>query len=101
MVFSITAKPSILSPSVASSQTTICQCPPPYSKVDSFLSLKENPVCVCVGGAASQPQSVISGVPRGSMLGLLLFNFYINDISLLQLAAGTMSLYADDVMLYL
>ena len=32
----------------------------------------------CVGGAASQSQPVMSGVPQGSMLGLLLSNFYIN-----------------------
>ena len=55
---------------------------------------------VCVGGAASQSQPVTSGVTQGSMLGPLLFNFYINDISLLHLTAGTMSLYADDIMLY-
>ena len=55
---------------------------------------------VCVGGSASRLQPVTSGIPQGSVLGPLFFNFYINDISLLQLAAGTMSLYADDVMLY-
>ena len=52
---------------------------------------------MCVGGATSQSQPVISGVPQGSLLG---FNFYINNISLLQLTAGTMSIYADDVLLY-
>ena len=39
----------------------------------------------------------ISGVSRGSVLGPLLFNFYINDISQVPLTAGTMSLYADDM----
>ena len=52
------------------------------------------------GGESSQLQKVISGVPQGSVLGPLLFNFYINDIMLLPLTAGTMSLYADDLMLY-
>ena len=43
---------------------------------------------------------MISGVPQGSVLGPLLFNFYINDISQVPLTPGTMSLYADDMMLY-
>ena len=55
---------------------------------------------MCVGGANSELQPVISGVPQGSVLGPLLFNFYINDISQVPLTAGTMSLYADDMMLY-
>ena len=55
---------------------------------------------MCVGGASSQLQSVVSGVPQGSVLDPLLFNFYINNIALVPLTAGTMSLYADDVMLY-
>ena len=55
---------------------------------------------MCVGGATSELQPVISGVPQGSVLSPLLFNFYINDISLVPLTAGTMSPYADDVMLY-
>ena len=56
---------------------------------------------MCIGGATSELQSVISGVPQGSVLGPLLFNFYINDISQVPLTAGTMSLYADDMISWL
>ena len=55
---------------------------------------------VCVGGVNSQPRHVISGVPQGSVLGPLLFNFYTDDVTRVPLTAGTMSLYADYMMLY-
>ena len=55
---------------------------------------------VCVGGSSSDLQPVLSGVPQCSVLGPILFIFYINDITSVQLMDGTMSLYADDIMLY-
>ena len=55
---------------------------------------------VCVGGSSSGLQPVLSGVPQGSVSGPILFIFYIIDIVSVQLTAGTMSLYADDIMIY-
>ena len=43
---------------------------------------------------------VSSGVPQGSVIGPLLFIFYVNDISSISLSNGTLSLFADDVLLY-
>jgi len=41
---------------------------------------------------------VISGVPQGTVLGLLLFLCYINDLP--SNVKSTVKLYADDVVLY-
>ena len=43
---------------------------------------------------------MISGVAQGSVLGPLLFTFYINSITAVPLTDGTLSLFADDLMLY-
>jgi len=46
----------------------------------------------------SQPQSVVSGIPQGSVQGPLLLLCYINDIS--TVVKSKVKLYADDVLLY-
>ena len=54
-----------------------------------------------INGESSWPAPVISGVPQGSVLGLLLFLIYINDLTKINLCEGTrFTLYADDVLLY-
>ena len=50
--------------------------------------------------ASSNPLPVSSGVPQGSVIGPLLFIFYVNDISSVSLSNGTVSLFADDLLLY-
>ena len=46
--------------------------------ISDFLSKRRH--CVRVNSALSEWESVISGVPQGSILGLMLFIFYINNL---------------------
>lgn len=54
--------------------------------------------CVEVQGSKSTFREMSAGVPQGSILGPLLFLFYINSITDLQLK-GNLQLYADDIAL--
>ena len=54
---------------------------------------------VFVGGVLSSPQQVVSGVPQGSILGLLLFSLSVTDLpNCLQASYALM--YADDTVIY-
>ena len=54
-----------------------------------------------INGATSEPVSVISGVPQGSVLGPLLFIIYVNALCELNLSSSCkLAMYADDLVLY-
>jgi hypothetical protein len=55
---------------------------------------------VRLGSSSSTSCSVTSGVPQGSVLGPLLFNIFINDITDTMNPSVTSKLFADDIKLY-
>ena len=71
-------------------------CGKALDQTADFLSDRTQRV-VC-GGYSSEPVSVTSGVPQGSMMGPLLFLMYINDITLN--LSSSCRLFADDCVLY-
>ena len=56
--------------------------------------LKDRRQIAVLRESISDWKEVLSGVPQGSVLGSLLFVWYIND--LLEVAGNNMKLYADD-----
>jgi len=55
---------------------------------------------VSIKGSNSNKLLVISGVPQSSVLGTVLFIIYTNDSTHLTLFNGSMTLFADDIMIY-
>ena len=67
--------------------------------ISSYLT--ERKQRVIVNGAESSTAHVLSGVPQGSILGLVFFLVYVSDLSFLPLTEGTQFLlYADDILVY-
>ena len=64
----------------------------------NILLLERTIQCVVCGGYTSDPANVISGVPQGTVLGLLLFLIYINDLP--ECVSSMCSLFADDCLVY-
>jgi len=67
--------------------------------ITDFLSNRSQ--CVKLGNSLSQPISVMSGVPQGSVIGPTLFLLFVNDvIDIFDNLAVSFKLYADDIKLY-
>ena len=69
-----------------------------YYWISAFLSDRRQQVKV--GSSSSTPCNVISGVPQGSVIGSLLFNLFINDVTDHLDSTSTTKIFADDIKIY-
>ena len=67
-----------------------------YGWIHSFLEGRTQRVVV--DGETSEPTSVKSGVPKGSVLGPLIFLIFINDLA--EHTTSTVRLFADECVMY-
>lgn len=58
-------------------------------------NLSDRTFSVRIGDTTGAPEMMLRGVPQGSILSLILFLVYVNDLLKLKLK-GTLQLYADD-----
>ena len=78
--------------------TTLQLRPHLHHWIQSYLADRSQ--IVAVGGEQSSVVDVVSGVPQGSVLGPLLFIIYIDDVTSKISSSSTISLFADDIVLY-
>ena len=69
-----------------------------YHWIAAFLSNRSQ--SVKINSTLSSPSLVASGVPQGSVLGPLLFNLFVNDVTDHLDPSATAKLFADDIKLY-
>ena len=66
--------------------------------IENYLTNRKQ--CTVANNIVSTNESIVCGVPQGSVLGPLLFLLYINDISSF-VTNSKISMYADDTVIYL
>ena len=62
--------------------------------IEDFLSNRSQRVKVRVGQDWSTKADVVSGIPQGSVLGLILFTIFINDLQ--ECVQSCCKVFADD-----